>query len=77
MQLERDNNYKTVFKFRNGYSASVVCNLTTYGFDRGLFEVDVLDKDSKLCYDTPITDDVVGYLTFQGVADILTQIESL
>jgi len=43
----------------------------------GLFEVAVLDKDGELCYDTPITDDVIGYLTFQEVADTLKKIESL
>lgn len=41
------------------------------------FEVAVLDKDGRLCYDTPITDDVVGYLNFQGVADILKDISEL
>ena len=41
------------------------------------FEVAVLDKNGNLCYDTPITDDVVGYLNFQGVADILKDISEL
>lgn len=77
MPLELDNNYKTVFKFQNGYSASVVCNPTTYGYDMNFFEVAVLDKDGRLCYDTPITDDVVGYLNFQGVADVLKDISEL
>ena len=77
MQSERENNYKSVFKFRNGYSASVVCNSTTYGYDMDFFEVAVLDKDGRLCYDTPITDDVVGYLNFQGVADVLKDISEL
>lgn len=77
MQSERENNYKTVYKFRNGYSASVVCNSTTYGYSQDLFEVAVLDKDGRLCYDTPITDDVEGYLSFRGVADILNDIAEL
>ena len=77
MLSEHENNYKSVFKFRNGYSASVVCNPTTYGHSTGLFEVAVLDKDGRLCYDTPITDDVVGYLNFQGVADVLKYISEL
>jgi len=77
MQSEHENNYKTVYKFRNGYSASVVCNPTTWGYKQDLFEVAVLDKDGKLCYDTPITSDVEGYLSFQGVADILKDISKL
>ena len=76
-EMEVENNYKSVFKFRNGYSASVVCNPTTYGYDMNFFEVAVLDKNGNLCYDTPITDDVVGYLNFQGVADILKDISEL
>ena len=77
MQSEQENNYKTVYKFRNGYSASVVCNPTTYGYSQDLFEVAVLDKNGNLCYDTPITSDVESYLSFQGVADILKDISKL
>lgn len=77
MQLEHENNYKNVYKFQNGYSASVVCNPTTYGYSMGLFEVAVLDKDGRLCYDTPITSDVEGYLTFRDVAEILRDISKL
>ena len=77
MQSEHENNYKTVYKFQNGYSASVVCNPTTYGYNQDLFEVAVLDKHGNLCYDTPITSDVEGYLSFQGVADILKDISKL
>jgi len=77
MQSERENNYQNTYKFNNGYGASVICNSTSYGNAMGLFEVAVLDKDGELCYDTPITDDVIGYLTFQEVADTLKKIESL
>jgi hypothetical protein len=37
----------------------------------------VLDINGELCYDTPITDDVIGHLTFQEVVDTLKEIESL
>ena len=77
MSSTQENNYKSVFKFQNGYSASVVCNPTTYGYSTDLFEVAVLDKDGNLCYDTPITSDVEGYLSFQGVANILKDISEL
>ena len=77
MLSERENNYKNLYKFQNGYGASVVCNPTTYGYSTGLFEVAVLDKNGNMCYDTSITDDVVGYLNFQGVADVLKYISEL
>lgn len=31
----------------------------------------------ELCYDTPITDDVIGYLTSDEVFDLLDKIEQL
>jgi hypothetical protein len=70
------NDYHKVFKFDNGYSASVVSNAMIYGGKDGLFEVAVM-KDGKIVYDTPVTNDVVGWLDFAGVADILNQIKAL
>jgi len=63
------------FKFANGYGASVIND--GYGGDRGLYELGVLGPDENLTYQTPITDDVLGYLTPEGVADALDQIEAL
>ena len=34
-------------------------------------------KDAVPCYDTPITSDVVGYLTADEVTELLRQIEAL
>ncbi len=68
--------YHKIYKFDNGYGASVVCNFGTYGAKDGLFEVAVL-KNGEICYDTPITSDVVGWLDFGGVADILNKIKAL
>jgi hypothetical protein len=70
------NDYKKVFKFDNGYEASVVSNEMTYGGKSGLFEVAVM-KDGEIVYNTPVTSDVVGWLDFAGVADILNQIKAL
>ena len=71
------NNYRKVYQFPNGYGASVVCHDFSYGHKDGLFEVAVLDKNGDLCYDTPITDDVLGHLNFNGVAQTLERIKSL
>ena len=70
------NNYHKEYKFDNGYGASVVCNSGSYGVQDGLFEVAIL-KGDDICYDTPITSDVVGWLDFAGVADILNKIKAL
>lgn len=71
------NEYQKIYKFGNGYGASVVCNSMSYGGSKGLFEVAVLDATGYIVYDTPVTNDVVGFLDFAGVADILQQIQNL
>jgi hypothetical protein len=76
MQSER-NQYRKTYTFDNGYGASVICNESSYGGDNGLFELAVLDKNGNICYDTPITSDVIGYMTHDHVVRVLKDIESL
>jgi len=63
--------------FDNGYGASVVKHEHSYGGDKGLYELAVLGKDGQITYDTPITNDVIGYLTEDEVTDFLRQIQEL
>ena len=69
--------YQKVYRFDNGYGASVVWNPMSYGNRDGLFEIGVLDAAGNLVYDTPVTSDVVGFLDFAGVAETLEQIKNL
>ena len=62
--------------FSNGHGASVVQNCYSYGHEYGLYELAVL-KDGGLCYSTPITCDVIGYLPADKVAEHLSRIEKL
>lgn len=62
--------------FPNGYGASIVRNQYSYGGDKGLFELAVL-KNNEICYSTPITEDVEGYLTEVDVFNLLKKIEKL
>ena len=62
--------------FDNGYGASVVKTPYTYGGDKGLYELAVIRND-ELCYDTPITNDVIGYLRPEDVTDVLAKIQQL
>ena len=71
------NKYQKVYKFDNGYGASVVSHGGSYGGKEGLFEIAILDKNGHITYDTPISSDVIGWLDFEGVADILQKIKSL
>lgn len=46
------------------------------GGREGLFELAVMEN-GRVCYDTPITDDVIGYLTVADVISILDKIRDL
>ena len=64
-------------KFDNGYEVSVVKSQYSYGGDKGLYELAVLGKDGHITYDTPITNDVIGYLREQDVTDVMEKIQQL
>ena len=63
-------------EFDNGYGASVAQTPFSYGGNQDLYELAVL-KYGLITYDTPITDDVIGYLTQQEVTDLMEQIQKL
>ena len=71
------NGYQLEYKFDNGYGASVIKHDMSYGGKKGLYELAVLDKDGSLCYNTPITEDVIGHLTFGEVDKLLVEISHL
>ena len=72
-----------LFKFENGYGASVVKHWCSYGYREDLWELGVLYFESEnpvkyhLSYNTPITDDVIGYLTDEEVRELLGRIKAL
>jgi hypothetical protein len=63
--------------FENGYGASVIRTTHSYGGHIGLYELAILDNDGKLTYDTPITGDVLGFLSPKEVTNYLIQIQDL
>ena len=67
---------KSRMSFDNGYGVSVVSHTYSYGGRDGLYEIAVLDKDG-ITYDTPVTNDVIGYLTEEDVTDVLKQVQEL
>ena len=77
MTLKGPNPYAKKYKFDNGYGASVVKHDFSYGGKMGLYEIAVLDSTGKLCYSTPITDDVIGWATEDKVLDTLHRIKML
>lgn len=74
--LESYEPERKIYKFPNGYGASVIRGIGIYGSNQGLWELAVL-KGDKLCYSTPITDDVINFLNDKGVEEILEKIKNL
>ena len=62
--------------FSNGYGASIIHNKFSYGHEVGRWELMVL-KDGEACYTTYITNDVLGWLSEEEVANTLDEIEAL
>ena len=66
--------------FPNGYGVSIVKFPHSYGYEDGLYEIAVLEGDEtefELCYDTPVADDVLGYLDEATVEDVLSSVSAL
>ena len=66
--------------FDNGYGVSVVSFPGSYGFRDGLYESAVLkgtEEDWEICYDSVITDDVLGYQSEEEVEVLLHDVENL
>lgn len=62
------------YRFENGYAASVITG--GYGNDEYPYEIAVMHGET-IVYDTPITEDVIGYLNGDGVARVLSEIAAL
>jgi hypothetical protein len=63
--------------FENGYGASVIKADQSYGGSKGFYELAVFGPDGHITYDTPITDDVLGWLTEEDVTKLLQDVENL
>ncbi len=63
-------------EFPNGYGVSVITGSMFYTSDDAPYEIAII-KYGDICYDTPITDDVLGYQTEADVDDVLRQVEEL
>jgi hypothetical protein len=66
--------------FDNGYGISVITGSGAYKSETRPYEVAVIkgnEEDWSLCYDTPITDDVIGYNNEEDVTEIMKQVQKL
>mgnify|MGYP006935503526 CR=1 FL=1 len=66
--------------FPNGYGVSIVKFPGSYGYDEDLYEVAVIkgtEDDFEICYDMPITDDVMGHCDECDVENIMKEVAAL
>lgn len=77
------NGVQYIFRFGNNYGASIIKHQSSYGSSMDLWELAVAkfyddgNKNWGLCYDTPLTDNVIGGLTDEEVRDLLRKIKEL
>jgi hypothetical protein len=81
-----DSGIAARYFFPNGYGVSVVRFTSpggfggSYGAEQGLYELAILkglEENWDICYDTPITDDVLGHLSEEEVEVLLYEVENL
>jgi len=72
-----NNGMQIVFRFDNNYGLSVVSHSFSYGNKQEKFEIAIIkfnsedDDDWNIMYDTPITDDVLGYQSKGDTLDVI------
>jgi hypothetical protein len=74
------DNVQALMFFKNGYGISVVGGYGLYGDGKTTFEAAVMRgtrKGCSICYDTYITDDVLGYLSKDDITKTMEQIQRL
>lgn len=67
---------QATLNFDNGYGVSVLFGKRVYSNGIDTYELAVTE-DMCTCYDTPITDDVLGYLTKNEVTEAMIKIQEL
>ncbi len=76
----KDGGIQAKHFFPNGYGVSVVRFPGSYGFEQDLYEVAILQGTPdkyELCYDTFITEDVLGHQDETDINNILQEVQTL
>ena len=75
------NGTQKIWRFKNGFGASVVQFDGSYGNRLNDWELAIIkfDKegDYRITYDTKITSDVIGYLSLKEVEKLLVKIKAI
>lgn len=67
--------YQAVLNFENGYGVSVLFGDIYYSDGVTTYELAVL-QNGHLCYDTPITSDVLGYIYQSDITAIMQTLQN-
>ena len=73
---ERIDSTQARMKFENGYEVSVLCGKEFNSNGKDTYEVAVM-HDGKLCYDTPVTSNVIPYQSADEVTEVMQEIQQL
>lgn len=65
-----------LFRFQNGYGASLVSHMGSYGNEIAVIEFQE-DGNWKISYDTNITEDVLGHLDDEEIIETLGKIQNI
>lgn len=74
-RYETPTTQRAIVTFPNGYGIDFVVGLGSYGLEAAIITHD--DDDWDICYDSPITDDVLGYLNLDDVSKLLKRVSEL
>lgn len=67
---------QTFYRFPNGYGASVIYGRFSYGLEVAVIRfIPQTEVDWEMDYDTPLTDDVIGYV--EDLDEVLESIKKL
>ena len=66
---------RATVNFTNGYYISIINGMWSQG-DVDEYELAILNKDG-ICYDTPLADDVVGFLTKEDIEQFVRDVSEL
>ena len=74
------NGIQKLYRFENGYGASVIRSYYSYGGNKGLWELAMIkwidDFDYNIYYCDIVDDDVLGYLAEKDIVPILEKIKN-
>jgi len=73
---ENLNMRRAYLEFDNGYGVSVINGVNAYTDNDDKYELAVM-LDGHICYDSSITNDVVGRLSKEGVTDLMEAVQEL